>query len=76
MDSSDEVSHTQAKLLADELSTLSKQQSLALQGSSYGKMSKADAERYDRRRIRIGELCGLLSQYQPEETTPEKVVGD
>jgi hypothetical protein len=67
MSLADQTSFQQAKLIADELATLSKQQSLALQGSAYGKMSTEEAERYDQRRIRIGELCTLLNQFKPKD---------
>jgi hypothetical protein len=61
----EEPSALQAKLIADELSTLSKQQSLALQGSGYNKMSKEQAASYDERRIRIAELCAVLAKFKP-----------
>lgn len=49
--------------LERELSKLSRQQNVALQTASYEKMSKAEAEEYDERRIRIAEICALLSRF-------------
>jgi hypothetical protein len=45
-----------------ELSDLCKLQFEALQKSSYVHMSHSDAEAYDRRRVRIGELYELLAK--------------
>jgi hypothetical protein len=45
-----------------EHSTLSREQYEALQKSSYLGMSKLDAEAYDERRLRIEEICRLLSR--------------
>jgi len=55
----------QMRKLADELSVLSKQQSLALQRKAYLSMSKDDAQKYDERRIRIGQICDLLAKFKP-----------
>jgi hypothetical protein len=51
--------------IAEELSVLSKQQSLALQQAAYLSMSKDDAQKYDERRIRIGQICDLLARFKP-----------
>lgn len=51
-----------AKELAEELSTLSKLQSQALQTAAYMIMSRTDAEGNDQRVKRIGELCGMLGK--------------
>jgi hypothetical protein len=51
--------------LADELSKLSKLQSRALQASAYVLMSAQEAQEYDARRIRIGELCERLGKFKP-----------
>jgi hypothetical protein len=53
------------KELADELSALSKLQSRALQASAYVMMNPHEAQEYDVRRIRIGELCERLGKFKP-----------
>jgi hypothetical protein len=55
----------QYKELADELSDLSKLQSHALQASAYALMNAQEAQEYDARRIRIGELCERLGKFKP-----------
>jgi hypothetical protein len=62
----DKLSAEQAKELAQEMATLSKQQFEALQTAAYMRMSQDEAAQYDRRRLRIGEICGLLSKFTPE----------
>jgi hypothetical protein len=52
--------------LSEELSTLSRQQYEALQKAPYMRMSEAARDAYDSRRIRIGELCGLLTKFSPD----------
>jgi hypothetical protein len=59
------LSEDEAKALAEELSELSKQQSEALQTAAYMRMSKDEAEKFDQRRARIGEICGLLGKFKP-----------
>ena len=54
------ISAEQLSELADELSKLSKQQSIALQASAYIQMNAQEAGEYDERRVRIGELCSVL----------------
>jgi hypothetical protein len=58
--------HTRGQLseLADELSKLSKQQSIALQQSAYLSMSPEEAREYDERRVRIGKLCSILGKFK------------
>ena len=56
----DGSSAERAKELADELAALSKQQSAALQTAAYIRMSAEEAEHYDQRRIRIGEIWRLM----------------
>jgi hypothetical protein len=56
----DNVSEVQAKTLAVGLSLLTKLQYEALQRSSYLRMSQSEAEAYDERRIRIGQICEIL----------------
>ena len=51
--------------LADELSALCKLQSQALQASAYITMNPQEAEEYDARRIRIGELSERLGKFTP-----------
>jgi hypothetical protein len=36
----------------------------ALQKSSYLQMPQKEADVYDRRRVRIGELCDLLTKFR------------
>ena len=60
------LSADQAKELADEMTALAKQQSEALQNAAYIKMSKKEAQQYDKRAIRISELCGLLGTFRPD----------
>jgi hypothetical protein len=45
-----------------ELSTLTREQDEALQKSSYLGMSKLEIDAYDKRRLRIGEICSLLGK--------------
>jgi hypothetical protein len=54
----------EANALSTELSTLSRMQYEALLVSPYVKMSAQEAADYDRRRIRIGEICTLLAKYR------------
>jgi hypothetical protein len=56
---------TEYKELADELSALCKLQSQALQASAYKMMNAQEAQEYDARRIRIGELCECLGKFKP-----------
>jgi polyhydroxyalkanoate synthesis regulator phasin len=60
------LSANQAKELADELTALAKQQSEALQNAAYIKMSEKEAQQYDKRAVRISELCGLLGTFRPD----------
>ena len=53
----------QAKRLAEELTSLSKQQSLALQTSAYHRMTEIAAANYDARRLRIAEICTQLAEF-------------
>jgi hypothetical protein len=62
------LSPEQVKELADELSVLSKRQSVALQGAAYQQMSREEAAEYDVRRVRIGEICALLGKFRPSRT--------
>ncbi|MGC2635654.1 MAG: hypothetical protein WA294_00645 [Acidobacteriaceae bacterium] len=55
----------QVEDLEQELALLSHQQFMSLQKSSYLRMSPAEAGEYDKRRIRIGEICALLEKYRP-----------
>jgi hypothetical protein len=59
------LSADQAKELAEELTALSKLQSEAVQKAAYFNMSRTDAEQYDKRGQRIGELCALLGKPLP-----------
>jgi hypothetical protein len=55
----------QAKELADELSTLYKDQSKALQSAVYIKMTKEEFAQYDKRATRIKQISTLLGKYKP-----------
>lgn len=54
------------KALHDELTSLSKQQSEALQTAVYMRMDPQMAAAYDMRAKRISELCKLLGDYKPK----------
>ena len=54
------------KALLDELASLSKQQSEALQTAVYMRMEPKMAAQYDIRAKRIGELCKLIGDYKPK----------
>ena len=60
-----------AKDLSLELSLLSRQQYEALQKAPYRRMSRAEREVYDRRRLRIAELCGLLGKPGSDPSKPK-----
>ncbi len=62
----EDLSANQAKELADELTALGKQQSEALQNAAYLKMSEKEAKQYDRRAVRVSEICGLLGKFRPD----------
>jgi len=49
-----------------ELAELSKKQSLALQAAPFPKMSALDKAEYEKRRLRIGKLCELVSKSKPK----------
>jgi hypothetical protein len=55
--------------LSKEHDALAKQQYEALQKSSYVNMSQTEADEYNKRRIRIGELCEILSKFRPHDGT-------
>jgi hypothetical protein len=50
--------------LSLEHSALARQQYEALQKSPYINMTCQDAEAYDQRRLRIGEICQLLARFR------------
>jgi hypothetical protein len=58
------ASHEEIKRLSAEHSALARQQHEALQKSSYFLMSESEANAYDERRKRIGEICDLLAEYR------------
>ena len=53
------VNSKEQQALLDELTQLSKTQSAALQQAAYFRMTKNEADEYDARAKRIGELCAL-----------------
>ena len=55
--------------LSKEHAALAQQQYEALQKSSYVNMKQTEADDYDKRRIRIGELCKLLTKFRPPHRT-------
>jgi hypothetical protein len=57
-------SRDEAKELSKELSILSRQQYEALQKASYLNMPQEDADEYNNRRLRIGEICELLAKFK------------
>jgi hypothetical protein len=52
----------EAEELSNKISRLSKQQYEALQRESYLRMSRHEADEYDKRRPRIREICELLAK--------------
>jgi hypothetical protein len=58
------ASHEEIKRLSAEHSALARRQHEALQKSSYFLMSDTDANAYDERRKRIGEICDLLAEFR------------
>lgn len=58
----DRVVSDEEKALTDEMATLAKAQSEALQTAVYMRMPKDVAQKYDERAKRIGEICSLLTK--------------
>ena len=58
-----ELSASEAKALAAELTALSKQQAEVLHLAAYLTMSKQDAAAYDKRAERIRKICDMLHDY-------------
>lgn len=56
-----QLSEIQINELSAELSTLSNQQSDALLKSRFSDMSESEADAYNKRRLRIVEICELLA---------------
>jgi hypothetical protein len=65
--SRDTLSPDEVKILSAEHSALSQQQYEALLKSSYLLMSPAEAADYDQRRLRIGEICGILAKVRTRD---------
>jgi hypothetical protein len=59
-----ETHKNEADALSAELAALSRRQYEALLKSPYLRMSPEEAAEYDRRRIRIGDICELLAKYR------------
>jgi hypothetical protein len=55
--------------LSKEHAALAKQQYEALQKSSYVNMNQTEADEYNKRRIRIGELCEILAKFRSSHRT-------
>jgi hypothetical protein len=53
--------------LPGEDSFLANQQYEALERSLYIRMSVSEADEYDRRLLRIGELCGILATFRTQK---------
>jgi hypothetical protein len=53
-----------ANALSTQLSALSRMQYEALLISPHANMSPQEAAEYDRRRVRIAEICDLLAKYR------------
>ena len=62
----EDLKSDEALRLSAEPSLLSGQQYEALQRAPYHRMSAPERDAYDRRRVRIGELCSLLSEVQTQ----------
>jgi hypothetical protein len=62
----EDLKSDEAMRLSAELSLLSGQQYEALQRAPYRRMSDPERDAYDRRRLRIGELCSLLTEVQTQ----------
>jgi len=69
MENSDVVSAEQAKELTDELCALSKRQTEAVHTGTYIKMTDDELKQYDKRAMRISEICKLLGRFQEPEST-------
>jgi hypothetical protein len=55
--------------LSKEHTALAQQQYEALQKSPYVNMSQTDADEYNKRRIRIGEICEQLTKFRSPRGT-------
>ena len=66
MKTGEDLESEEAMRLSAELSLLSGQQYEALQKAPYHRMSDWERDAYDRRRVRIGELCTLLGKFRPK----------
>jgi hypothetical protein len=64
MGPSSKLTDEEANSLSLELGSLTRRQYEALQKSPYLRMSKKEAEDYDRRRLRIGEISDLLAKFR------------
>jgi hypothetical protein len=67
----EDLKSDEAMRLSAELSLLSGQQYEALQRAPYRRMSDPERDAYDRRRLRIGELCSLLTEVQTKRRIPQ-----
>jgi hypothetical protein len=56
----------ETEALEKELAMLSRRQYEALQKGPYLRMSREDADEYDKRRLRIGEICERLAKLRPK----------
>jgi hypothetical protein len=67
-------SNDEAVSLSEELSILTRQQYEALRKWSYVRMAQSLRDDYDRRRLRIGEICDLFrkSAQSADAQTPYK----
>jgi hypothetical protein len=64
MNSPDSAAQQKASL--DELASLSRQQSRALQDSVFIQMTREQMDEYDLQGKRISELCGLVRDFKPK----------
>ena len=63
----------EAQRLSLELSTLSERQIEGLRKAPYFLMPREEREGYDKRRVRIEEVRGLLSKYSPRSNLQSSV---
>ena len=66
LETDEDSSLDETRKMEAELSILTEQQYEALQKASYLRMSEAEREAIDQRRVRIGELAEWLAKFRPK----------
>jgi hypothetical protein len=61
------LSEAELEHLSGEHSSLAGKQNEALERSIYIRMTVTEAGEYDRRRLRIGELCQILAAFRTQK---------